>query len=588
MSPETRICQNCKQNFTIWGEDFGFYEKMKVPAPTFCPDCRRQRRFAWRNERTLYKRKCDLCKKDIIGLYPQGTKFPVYCHDCWFSDNWDPFQYGADYDFSKPFFKQFKQLGEKVPRLGIWIQQCTNSEYTNQSYSNKNVYLSFALRDTEDSAYCCRAVQLKHCFDDTYTHHSEFLYSCVDTDKSYRSRFLEEAEGCVESGFLSNARNCQNCIGGVNLRAKSNMFFGEQLSKEGYQEKLKTYDLGSRKTQNELLEKLRALKEKSIFRFANLINTANSTGDHLSHVRNCRYVFDGFELENARYSSWVFSDKEVSDCYGMGGSEFIYEAIGVEEVNNMRFCSVCNGSSYVEYGDLCSASQNLFGCVGLRNKEYCILNKKYSKESFDELRKKIIEQMKAMPYKDQKGRAYGYGEFFPAELSPFAYNETIAQEAYPLSKTEIESQGYLWRAPEERNYAVTLSSDDVPGRIQDVNDTIVNETISCAHKGECNDQCSKAFRIALQELQFYKLMRIPLPVLCSNCRHYERLRQRNPVKLWHRKCQCAGAKSENGVYTNTVQHQHDGEHCANEFETSYAPERKEIVYCERCYQAEVV
>jgi hypothetical protein len=29
------------------------------------------------------------------------------------------------------------------------------------------------------------------------------------------------------------------------------------------------------------------------------------------------------------------------------------------------------------------------------------------------------------------------------------------------------------------------------------------------------------------------------------------------------------------------------EGCNNTFETSYAPERPEIVYCERCYQGEV-
>ncbi|KKP59766.1 MAG: hypothetical protein UR55_C0020G0001, partial [Candidatus Nomurabacteria bacterium GW2011_GWF1_34_20] len=52
-----------------------------------------------------------------------------------------------------------------------------------------------------------------------------------------------------------------------------------------------------------------------------------------------------------------------------------------------------------------------------------------------------------------------------------------------------------------------------------------------------------------------------------NCRHYERLSQRNPMKLWHRSCMKEG--------------------CTNEFETSYAPERSEIVYCEKCYQQEV-
>jgi hypothetical protein len=87
-------------------------------------------------------------------------------------------------------------------------------------------------------------------------------------------------------------------------------------------------------------------------------------------------------------------------------------------------------------------------------------------------------------------------------------------------------------------------------------------------------------------------MNVPLPRLCPNCRHYQRLKQRNPLKLWHRKCMCQGKYGTNNLqlttYNNTVTHFHGDQPCPNEFETSYAPDRKEIVYCEQCYNAEVV
>ena len=44
------------------------FMKMKV-APTFCPDCRLQRRLSFRNERTLYKRPCELCGQETISMY---------------------------------------------------------------------------------------------------------------------------------------------------------------------------------------------------------------------------------------------------------------------------------------------------------------------------------------------------------------------------------------------------------------------------------------------------------------------------------------------------------------------------------------
>lgn len=62
--------------------------------------------------------------------------------------------------------------------------------------------------------------------------------------------------------------------------------------------------------------------------------------------------------------------------------------------------------------------------------------------------------------------------------------------------------------------------------------------------------------------------------------------------------QCAGTHSQSTTnnkqkpdykYQNTVEHsRHNGRPCPNEFETTYSPERKEIVYCEDCYLREVV
>ena len=216
----------------------------------------------------------------------------------------------------------------------------------------------------------------------------------------------------------------------------------------------------------------------------------------------------------------------------------------------------------------------MFGCSQIRKGKYCILNKQYTKEEYEQLVPKIIEHMNNMPYVDKKGRVYKYGEFFPPELSPFSYNETIAQEYFPLTKEQAIEQGYSWKESEERNIQITIKSEDLPDYIKDVDDTIIKEIIQCAHKGECNEQCTTAFKIIPQELEFYKKMNLPLPRLCPNCRHYQRLKQRNPLKLWHRKCMCNGNKSENGIYTNTIAHQHGDSACPNEFETTYSQTEK--------------
>ena len=60
MEAQTKSCQNCKSDFMIEPDDFGFYEKIHVPPPTFCSKCRFQRRLMFRNERSFYKRKFTL------------------------------------------------------------------------------------------------------------------------------------------------------------------------------------------------------------------------------------------------------------------------------------------------------------------------------------------------------------------------------------------------------------------------------------------------------------------------------------------------------------------------------------------------
>ena len=173
------------------------------------------------------------------------------------------------------------------------------------------------------------------------------------------------------------------------------------------------------------------------------------------------------------------------------------------------------------------------------------------------LREKIIKHMQDMPYIDQKGRVYTYGEFYPMEASPFGYNET-AHMYFPLTKDEVLERGYVWREPDERNY------------------TIGGEVKGCEHEGKCLHNCSLAFRFIPPELQFYKKHNLPEPKLCFNCRHARRVEQTNPPRLYHRICMC-----------EKEDHFHNTEKCIVEFETTYSPDKSQLVYCEKCYQAEV-
>src|SRR3989338_7074694 len=130
MKSEIKNCVNCQKNFTIESEDFNFNKKIKVPPPTFCPECRFQRRLVWRNERSLYHRVCERCGKSVIAMYAPDAPYPVYCHECWWGDGWDSQKYGRDYNFAKPFFEQYKELMLRVPRANLIKKDVVNSPYT--------------------------------------------------------------------------------------------------------------------------------------------------------------------------------------------------------------------------------------------------------------------------------------------------------------------------------------------------------------------------------------------------------------------------------------------------------------------------
>lgn len=567
MQAQTKICQNCKNDFTIEPDDFLFYEKIKVPPPTFCPECRLQRRFIWRNEGIFYKRNCDLCKKSIITNNSPFNKFPIYCTNCWYSDNWDAKKYEKDYDFSKTFFEQWKELMDVTPNINLWGLSNINSDYANYTGYSKNIYLSNATH-CEDIAYSRLVDKSKNLIDCYYVANSEFCYENFTTRKIYNSSFLNNCSDCIDSLFLFDCRNCSNCFMCSNLRNKSYCIRNIEYSRKEYLKMINMFKIGYFSHISKYLEEFKDLINKKIHRFANIVNSINSTGDNIINSKNAINCFN-VEGENIKYCWRTFNN--IKDSYDITGglkNELTYESsLAADEGYLTRFFSHCKGNKNSDLIHLCVNSSNIFGCVGLRGKQYCILNKQYTKEEYEELIPKIIQHMNDMPYIDSQGRIYKYGEFFPSELSPFCYNETIAQEYFPLTKEEALKQGYKWKDKEERNYKIDIKNEDIPDDIKDINDDITGKVIECKHQGQCNQQCTEAFKIIPEELQFYKRMNLPIPRLCPNCRHYERLSQRNPLKLWHRKCMKEG--------------------CNNEFETSYASDRPEIVYCERCYQNEV-
>jgi len=590
--PQNVICQNCKTQFTIEPEDFNFYEKIKVPPPTFCPECRLTGRLLNIMERTLYNDICDNCGKKIISHFSPETSYKVFCSSCWWGDSWDGTEYGKDYDFNKTFFEQFHELRKIVPCQAMNTKNSTDCKYCSGIDRCKNCVYVFSGLQSINCYYCVTPIFVKDSIDSDFIINGDHVYEAFNSNQNYNTKFAYFSDGSLDSAFLFNCLGCSNCFGCVNLRNQKYCIFNKQYSKEEYQKEIQKWDLGDYKIVQKAEQEFMKLFYKTPKHFANIINSTNVIGDNIKNSRNCKICFSVFNgVENCKYI--FYSGLLLKDSYDvtLGGdtSELLYQATGSTRCQKAFFVRASSNLVDVEYSENLYNCSNCFGCAKLRHKKYCILNKQYSKEEYKKLIPKIKEHMMNVPYKDKDGRIYKYGDYFPPEHSMWAYNESLIQQYFPLKKEEVKKCNFSWHNPPERDYQITLKTKDLPNHIKDVDDSVLNEIIECEHNGkECNQQCSTAFRILPNELQFYRQMNITLPRLCPNCRHYERLKKINPPKLWHRKCMCNGVESYNKEYKNTIKHSHGDSPCMNEFETAISDERREIVYCKKCYQAEFV
>ena len=556
-------CKQCGTQFEIHNEDLKFYEKVspvfngkkyQIPPPTYCPECRWQRRLTFRNERTLYKRKCNLTGNDIISMYPADSPFPVYHISDWIGEKWNPMDYGCEFDFNRPFFEQFEELCNLIPHFSAFVdpQMDVNSEYTNCSSEARNCYLISQAEYNEDCYYSRGISNSKNCSDCLRVIQCELCYECTYASNCYNCYFNKDIYNCSDCYFSTDLRGCKNCFGCHGLSQKEYCIFNKKVSKEEWKEKVESLVLT-----HQVIEQMKKNSDetrlKTPQRAVHTVQCESCTGDHIIECRESDTIFDSKNLEHCKYCYEIANGAKDCMDYCMWGInvELLYECNGCGEgVFHLLFCNHCwQGVSELIYCESCFPSvSNCFGCYGLRHAKYCILNKQYTQEEYEELVPRIIEHMKSTGE---------WGEFFPARISPHGYNETLAQSFFPLEKQEVESRGWKWYE-EEQTDLPTPTNYKIPESIAEVDDSICDEVLEC-------ETTSMPYKIIPQELRLYNKMGIPIPKKCPAERHKERMQNRNPRKLWGRQCN----------------------KCNKSIQTTYAPDRPEKVLCEECYLKEV-
>ena len=564
---EKKICQNCKKDFIIEPDDFSFYEKIKVPPPTWCPECRMIRRFSCANSWSLFWRNCNKCGKRMLSMFSPQKDLTVYCQSCWWADDWDGTEYAINYDPSRPFLEQLKELSEKTPYATLESTYTTlkNCEYTNSIAYSKNCFMTIWADFCENVYYSSILNGLKWSSDCLRGWESELCYESTGFIRSYNVFFSEDFDDCVDIWFSRNCYGCMNCIGCANLRGASYNIFNVQYGKEEYAKKLKEFGFDSWMKLREFEKQAREFWITKPYRefHGNAFNL-NVTGEHVYLSKNSKESYILNYAENCKWCQLItVSDtKDCRDYTGWGNkAELLYECLQVGDgASNCKFSSHCFPDSLNdEYCHWAISGKNNFGCVNLKHKQYCILNKQYSKEDYEKLKDRIIEDMKKNPYIDKLGRVWSYGEFFSPGFGNFAYNKSNAMRFFPKEKEEATSLGYSWDDTENPSAECTIKSEALPQTITETNDSILQEIIECSN-------CKRGYKIIQGELELLRKVNLPVPHQCPKCRENRRFARMNKPGMYNRIC----------------------DKCKKEIYTPYASDRPEIVYCVKCYQQEFV
>lgn len=372
--------------------------------------------------------------------------------------------------------------------------------------------------------YCENANGSKSCIECTYTINSELCYDCTWCTNCYNLQSSQYSENCSNSFLLKFCRSCTDCFGCANMQHAQYCIFNEQKTKEEYHEFISRLHLGSFTERKEITNKVHNHYLQYPVPHAVFQQVESVSGNCIQESKD---VHDSFFVTESESIKNCFSLSKSKDCqdvtaYGFGAELFYECMVCGGNSQSLRFCYECfEGASDLLYCDSCTASAHCFGCVSLKKKKYCILNKPYSKEEYEQLMPRIIQHLK------ENGE---WSECLPFKFSPIAYNHSLAQRYFPLSKEEALAKGFRWieQTIPEAEYAI--EANQLPDTLPESDSSII---VRSALSG-------RPFKITTQEIKWYRRLNVPLPRLTYDERMEERAKILGTISLYERPCMKTG------------------------------------------------
>lgn len=134
---------------------------------------------------------------------------------------------------------------------------------------------------------------------------------------------------------------------------------------------------------------------RGVFSLAGFDNY-NNFGDYIFRSTNIYWGFDSAQSNDCSYITFGDMCKDTFDCYRCVKCEQCYECVDCYKCYDNVYCDGNDRCLECYFCSRCQDSNNCFGCVLLKNKQYCIFDKQYSKEEYytqiKELLKRPVDQ----------------------------------------------------------------------------------------------------------------------------------------------------------------------------------------------------
>ncbi len=522
-------CELTGEVFEVGGEELDTLLRFDFPLPKLAPSERFRRKLAFRNEEKFFWRTCDETRERVYSVFAPSTAFPVVTLDFWRDKAFNPEQYAHAYDFKRLFVEQLLQLWSRVPRPAFYVKDVTNCVGIHNARKVENSFLVFNASSVKESFHCNTLWDSSHCADCHFVSASTWCYECVHCHRCKNLRWSEFCTGCEDSWFLSNCRDCTNCLFCTNLEGKSYHIRNEPVSVEEFEKAVQQLELTAQTKVEVAKEQFEAfLKAHPLPHILSDVPESTS-GNYLVRCNDSLDSFECVESSNLKHCHSLIRARNCYDGIGFGervSDSSLFVSVG-GDAHDLVNCIHCfDNVSRLMYCSYCEESSDLFACVGLRGKQYCIFNMQYSKDEYIRLRDELIAHLKKREV---------WGRFLPSNFSGFPYNHTSASEYMPLTKVSAQMMGYRW----DDSFEVLRPSQlldvltgqgagelaDLPNRLEDFPAERAGvDTFLCQITG-------RPFRITREEYNLHCRLGVALPARSFEQRHRERIGRLSPRVL---------------------------------------------------------